>query len=281
MNNDDAPSFITVPGRYGKFMVNRHDVFVGKSLIHYGEYIEHEWQLMQRFIHEGDCVLDVGANIGGFSVPMARKVGTSGSVHAFEPQPELYKCLVENGAANNLPQLITHIEGLGDKASTIETAVPDYDVKNNLGAFSFDSKGDDLKITIIPLDSLSLPKISFIKMDIEGMELKALIGAEQTIKRNRPVMYIENDKPEGALELIKWLEQHRYRLWWHTARLFNPDNFNKVAENIFRGFRTVNMICVPMERIDLLPLVPSELKPVQDGEQTKLMLDGTIDSYCF
>ncbi len=262
-------------------MVNRHDVFVGKSLIHYGEYIEHEWQLMQRFISQGDCVVDAGANIGGFSLPMARKVGSGGKVHAFEPQPILFDCLMKNTQMNGLSQLIPHIEGLGETAAVIETAVPDYDLQNNLGAFSFDTTGDDLKINVITLDSLNLPKISFIKMDIEGMELSALKGAAKTIAAHRPAMYVENDKPDGASALIKWLEQQRYRLWWHTARLFNPDNYNKVSENIFRGFRTVNMICVPMERIDLLPLVPSVLKPVVDGEDTKLMLDGTIDSYCF
>lgn len=262
-------------------MVNRHDVFVGKSLIHYGEYIEHEWLLMQRFINPGDCVVDAGANIGGFSLPMAHKVGIAGKVHAFEPQPVLHHCLKQNAAINNLTQLIPHIEGLGETAGIIETAVPDYDKANNLGAFSFHTVGDDLNIKVITLDSLNLPKISFIKMDIEGMELSALKGAAKTIARDRPVMYVENDKMDGASALIQWLQGQRYRLWWHTARLFNPDNYNKVSENIFRGFRTVNMICLPMERIDLLPLIPTVLKPVIDGEDTPRMLDGTIDSYCF
>lgn len=278
---DHSDAFTTVTARYGTFMINRHDVFVGASLIRYGEYVEHEWQLMRRFINAGDCVIDAGANIGAFSVPMAQAVGTGGSVHAFEPQPALFNCLKHNAQHNNLPQIIIHLQGLGEHAHTIQTAIPDYDIKNNLGAFSFETIGDDLKIDVIALDSLKFSKLSFIKMDIEGMELKALKGAAGTLARDRPVLYVENDKLQGASALIQWLEQQRYRLWWHTARLFNPTNFNAVSENIFPGFRTVNMLCIPIERLDLLPLVPSQLKPVVDGQQTQLMLDGTIDSYCF
>ena len=79
--------------KHGSFQFCVNDEFIGTALKEYGEFSEIELSIMSNFIEKGDFVFDVGANIGCFSVPFAKKVGSNGKVYAFEPQPFINKLL--------------------------------------------------------------------------------------------------------------------------------------------------------------------------------------------
>ncbi|MEO8113977.1 MAG: FkbM family methyltransferase, partial [Phenylobacterium sp.] len=87
-----------------------------------------------------------------------------------------------------------------------------------------------------------------IKIDVEGFEPQVLRGARDTIARCRPLLYVENDRPANQREVISLLAGMGYRQYWHTPALFDPDNFNGVAENIFGDIRSLNLLCIPAER---------------------------------
>jgi FkbM family methyltransferase len=272
---------VTVEGRHGRFLVNPHDVYIGQNLIHYGEYGEIEWQFISRFIKTGNVVLDIGANVGGFAVPMANTVGSKGVVLAFEPQPAVFHLLSENARHNNLTQLLPFRMGLGAAKAQLETNLPDYGAQGNYGAVSFTKQGAGLKVDIERLDDVfQQSQLSFMKIDIEGMELDALQGAQKTARRFRPIIYVENDRPEKSPALIEWFFQNQYRLWWHTTPLFNPHNFRNDRNNIYGPDRIlcINMIAVPIERIDLLPLIPHGLRPITDVNDTLVTATGIMDS---
>ena len=91
--------------KHGKFFFPRYDVGVGDSLREYGEFSEAELILMLSFINEGDTVLDIGSNIGAFTIPFAKKVGFKGKVYAFEPQSFIFRILKENVKINKLSNI--------------------------------------------------------------------------------------------------------------------------------------------------------------------------------
>lgn len=276
----DMPAFIAVEARHGRFLINRHDIYVGYGLLYYGEYCEVEWRFFQRFIPHGATVIDAGANVGALAVPMARHVGSEGRVMAFEPQPLIFRCLKDNAAHNNLPQLLPLPFGLGAEDGIIEAALPDYEQQSSFASFSLLQGGTGLRARIVRLDDVfTAPSLSFIKMDIEGMELQALKGATRTISQHRPVIYIENDKDDKSAALISWFLESGYRLWWHTTPMFNPDNVRGIAENVYGVIHNINMIALPVERLDLLPLIPASMRPVSGPHDTLRTPDGVIPSF--
>ena len=95
--------------KHGVFLLNPQDSFISRSLINYGEWEEKEVQmLLHAFVSEGDIILDVGANIGSFTVPMAKAVGRHGMIYAWEPLRENYHKLVANIALNGLTNVKTY-----------------------------------------------------------------------------------------------------------------------------------------------------------------------------
>ena len=66
--------------------------------------------------------------------------------------------------------------------------------------------------------------------------------------RDRPVIYVENDREEQSAGLIGCLLGMNYRLWWHVPFLYNPDNFLANPENVYPGVVSFNMLCLPAEQ---------------------------------
>jgi FkbM family methyltransferase len=162
--------------------------------------------LLNAYIHKGFTVVDVGAFCGDHTEYYVNRVGRTGKVYAFEPNPPAFECLEFNMA--KYPNVACFNMGASDRKHTISIAQ-----SNNVGA-SHAIEGDEVKC--ITIDSLGLTECNFIKMDCEGMEIKALDGAKSTIAKHRPTMLIEVNR--GALKrqgvsaeaLFMWLEVHGY-----------------------------------------------------------------------
>lgn len=137
-------------------------------------------------INEGDWVVDCGANIGSHTIPYAMKVGVDGRVMAFEVHRAASACLRHNSASYH--QIEVFANGLSDRFEKL-TLLPDV----NAGASYLTPLLDQSEFTVacIPLDSLTLPRLHFMKVDCEGYELFALRGAWRTIKRYRPKLFVE------------------------------------------------------------------------------------------
>jgi FkbM family methyltransferase len=166
------------------------DTHIGAWAIEAGR-VDHDQSmlpLLRDFLPNGGTVIDVGAYIGDHAVFYADCVGVDGAVIAFEPNPEAFACLHHN--TKGLPQVIKHHAGASNSPHTISIAT-----EANGGA-SFAIQGDN--IACITIDSLNLAALYFIKLDCEGMEVRALQGAMNTIARHSPVMLIEVNA--GALE---------------------------------------------------------------------------------
>jgi FkbM family methyltransferase len=135
--------------------------------------------LILKHIREGDVVIDAGAFIGDHTIAYTEAVGINGSVIAFEPNPVAFQCLV-----HNCPSVYAFNYGLNSHAGSSFLQIDE-----NVGASSLGESGEAVKL--MRLDELNLDRLDFIKMDVEGYEVKALKGGMNLIDKFRPKMWIE------------------------------------------------------------------------------------------
>ena len=230
--------------RHGRLSYLLHDAYIGRSLDVYGEYSEGELDLFRQLLRPGDVAVDVGANIGALTVGMARMVGPGGAVIAFEPQRTIFDILCGNLRSNGLANVTAHRRAIGSQPGAIRVPPLDYAGPENFGGVALGgAQGDEVEI--VTLDSLALPRLRLLKVDVEGMEREVVAGARETIARLQPALYIENDRADRSRALVSLLFDIGYRLWWHIAPLFNPDNFFRHPEDIFGNVVSFNMIGFP------------------------------------
>jgi len=234
--------------RSGQMLGLKGDTLVTRSLEVYGEYCPDEWRVLKQVIRPGMTVVEVGANIGSHSVDMARACAP-GPFYAFEPQPRIFQILCANLALNDIGNALAYPEGCGEAEG--EAVVPrvNYAGQGNFGGVALQAPGEaGVSVRVRPLDSLELPACGLLKVDVEGFEPQVVRGARETIRRCRPIIYIENDRKSQQQEVISLVAELGYDLYWHFPGLFSPDNFNGVRENVFGGIASINMLCTPSER---------------------------------
>ena len=173
-------------------------------------------------------VLDIGANLGTFCVPLAQKIPQL-KFHAFEPQRIVNYQLCANIIINSLDNVHTYEFALSNEDATVELAMPDYTKETNIGAFSIDAEvrkneyecttvNKTDKIQLFPLDLLGFSNVRLIKIDVEGHELEVLRGGIETIKANNypPIIFEAwTWKPwyqEKRKALFDYLEGHGYKI---------------------------------------------------------------------
>lgn len=240
--------------RHGVLSFFADDQYVGHSLNLYGDYSEDEVSVFQKVLTKDSVAIEVGSNIGCLTVPMAK---LAGMVYAFEPQPENYELLFQNLAGNGvIDNVVACCMAVGAKSGKTRIAKLDNLDHHNFGAIEIGEGENEIPVTTIDKMIPAKDMIHFIKIDAEGSELGILVGAEQTIKRCQPVMYIENDRKEKSDALVGWLIDHGYRCYWHRVPLYYEGNFNGEKLNVFGDLISQNMICVPDDsryRIEQLP----------------------------
>lgn len=231
--------------RYGTFVYNAHDRYVGQSLERYGEYSEFEVELFRQLVRPGDTVVDAGANFGAHTLVFARLAGPLGAVLAFEPQRVVFQTLCANMALNSITNAHCFQMALGAQAGQVVVPPIDYTRDDNYGGVGLGAYAEGEAVQMMPLDGASLSACRFIKVDVEGMELDVLRGAEQTLRRLQPIVYVENDRADRAADLIAYLSALGYALYWHRPPLYNPANFAGNPDNVFGPVASVNMLCIP------------------------------------
>jgi len=234
--------------KYGLILYNKHDDWVGKSLEAYGEYSEGEVDIFKNLIQEGDIVVEAGSNIGAHTLPLSRIVGEKGRVYSFEPQRLAFQTICGNMAMNSIMNVVCFQAGVSNKNEQIKIKELNYNQDYNFGGFSIDNfKGGNTTLDLYKLDDklAQIPRLKLIKMDIEGMEAKALKGAKQLIEKFKPILYLENDKLERSKKLLKLLFSMNYRVFWHFPPMFNPNNFKGNKECVFYSSAVIssNIVC--------------------------------------
>ena len=231
----------------GPLLYNRHDIYVGGSIEKYGEFSVGEQDLFASLVRAGQLVVEVGANIGAHTVQLSQLVGSDGEIYAFEPQRIVFQALCANLALNQCANVKAWQAAVGSHSGMITVPAIDPSKRANFGGVSVYGVQEGEPVQLVPLDAFDLPACHFLKVDVEGMEVDVVKGAQKTIDMYRPLMYLENDRGERSQELLSLIFGLDYAAYWHLPLLFNPDNFDGNREDIFPGIVSVNVLCVPNE----------------------------------
>jgi FkbM family methyltransferase len=235
---------VVVDTRYGRMLVNKNDIYIGRSLIEYGDFSLGEVQLFQQFVPPNGIVVEAGANIGAHTLFFAKHL-TAGAVYAIEAQRLAFQTLFGNMALNSVSNALCYWAAVGSANGTMIVPVVDYSKPNNFGGLSLYGHASGDRIPILMIDELQLTRCDLIKADVEGMEEEVLRGATRTIERFRPVLYLESDREDKRSTLFELIRTMGYRLYWHTPSLFSPDNFRGLNDNLFGELRSFNVLCIP------------------------------------
>jgi FkbM family methyltransferase len=188
-------------------------------------------RLLRCLLRCGDTVVDVGANVGSHAIPLARTLGASTQVHAFEPHPRVFAYLQANAALNRLTNLRLYNLALGD----CEGEVAFTDVRSDdLNRVAIHSTGA-LTVPMKPLDCIETlvnEPITLLKIDVEGYELFVLRGAEATLARTR-FLYLEANATHTQEYGITVLDLAGY-LWargWILYRVSGGDTLTRLPES--------------------------------------------------
>ena len=253
--------------RHGRFFYNVNDEYVGRSLNLYGEWAESEVHVFEQIVQAGEVVLEAGANVGTHTVPLAKLVGTTGRVHAFEPQGFTHQLLCANLIANGCTNTRAWNCAIG--AMPGEVTFPELDAghSNNFGGASMHDQSHVRRpVRLESVDALALPRLDFLKADIEGYEPELLKGARQTIERDRPVAFIESVNHYTG-DITGFLKDYflplGYQCWHYITPLYNVQNFNRLAQNIFTGAWSFDLLCTPAERFEVVGLDNAEMHPTE------------------
>jgi len=249
----------------GQFLTLANDSWVGHSIREYGEWSFGEIQMLSQFIGSHDNMIEVGSNIGSHTVFIARDICPQGQVFAFEPRRIVFQLLCGNIALNGLTNVHAHQLGIGDKRETIAEAPLPLEQAANIGAFAVGSiKGVGERLNLIHLDAMleTLPHIRAIKADVEGYEINLLRGARKLIRRDRPFLYLENDRPDKSEKLLTFISSLGYHIYWHITSLYRPGNFAENPVNHFKNIASFNILCIPQEHGSAWELTDAE--PISD-----------------
>lgn len=201
------------------------DLYVGdkRRMIDRAELF-HSWQpetadLLKKICRPGMTCVDVGANIGIFTLQMAHHVRPSGRVFAFEPVPEFFDRLAHHVAINDFDSFV-HIENLA--ASDTATVGTIYAGAATASCTRASGQGNHaVEFHSVRLDDfLAGQQVDFLKIDTDGYELNVLGGAMEMIDRCRPQMLIEaevnkadDDSLRKCHRLVELLLELKYRVY--------------------------------------------------------------------
>jgi FkbM family methyltransferase len=225
----------------GNFIVFPNDA-IAQHLKSGKPWEPHFKTVVQHLVKEGDTVLDCGSNFGYNAVIMGKQIGPSGRLFAFEPQRIVNQQLSGNMILNNIYNAIVVHAALGQEQGITTMSPVSYDLDwVNIGDTSVGEGGDEVQvITLDMIDS----QPDFIKMDVQGYELFALLGAENTIKQSLPDIFIEIEEHQLAKfnvtkeQLLNYIKSFGYRMFRidneypcdHICTVHSIDKVERLAE---------------------------------------------------
>ena len=238
-------AFVIVSSDHGSMIVNRNDfaardggfIGVGSQILNTQSFDKREVDLALNLLSKrrdiygpGIVALDCGANIGVHTVEWAKHMYGWGEVLAFEAQERIYYALAGNVAINNCSNARARWSAVGRECGVINIPQVDYNRPASYGslelrpsktnedigqAVSYDGTAT-YEAPLLSLDSLDLPRVDFVKIDVEGMEIEVLQGAMEMLQRCKPMMLIEHIKTKRT-DLETTLTSAGYK--WFVLRM--------------------------------------------------------------
>ena len=211
---------VSLKVRGNTLYLNPDDKIITRIMLSTGSWEPLETSLFLEHVKEGDTIVDVGANIGYYTVLGAQAVGSSGRVYAFEPDPSSFGYLERNVEVNGYKNVVLEQKALTNKPGTLRL----YLATSNLGDHRIYPTGDRAYVEVegVTLDDYleGLERnVDFIKIDTQGAEVVILEGMRKTLERNRGVKLAVEFWPRGlegfgykASQLLAILQEHEFAI---------------------------------------------------------------------
>ncbi|KLD64089.1 hypothetical protein Y882_08370 [Dyella japonica DSM 16301] len=223
--------------RYGVINAISADSLVVRSLTELGEWMEQELDLLSTFVEEGQTIVEFGAEYGAHTLWLSRAVGAKGEVHTAEPRRLVFQQLCANLALNGLLNVHTLPVWLGRQSGLTQLTE----------LISGIDEASDERVRIANVDSLGLEALHLLKINQPGTVEAVLAGADDIVRKHRPVIYLRLGTAEHSFGEIKAIKDLGYRCWSHMPYLFNKSNYADLGDNIFPGRAFQNVIAAPIE----------------------------------
>lgn len=203
-------------------------------------------------VKQGDFVVEVGANIGYFSLILAKAVGPDGRVISYEPDPDLNAILRRNAEVNGYSNIDIREAAVADKAGTTSF----FRARKNTGdnrLWTHGKDGDVFPVTLVTLDEDLAgfdSRIDLLKMDIQGAEPLALAGFAETLSSRPPRRMLIEFWPHGMIgmgndprDMVEQIRAAGYRVTRMTDDV-ELDIDAALEEMTVENERWVNIVCV-------------------------------------
>ncbi len=197
-----------------------------------------EGETLRRFsqmVKTGNTILDIGANVGVFSLLGSKLVGDTGKVYAFEPSQATFTALTDNLTLNNIKNVYPLRIALSDTEGLIHLGSVEYDALNFIDIKNKNATGEVVEMTTLDrcLKDNHLSKIDFIKIDIEGAELLCFKGATEMLKNAPPTIIMECNE--------KWCKRFDYTVF-DLLQFLNGFGYT------FEQYEEAQWICFPPKK---------------------------------
>lgn len=227
-----------VPGKVNGYNIDFDLSDILQRQIWFDLFDVNEIQMISSLISEGSIILDIGANIGYYSLCLSPIVGKTGVIHAFEPVEQNFQKIKVAIDRNNISNIVVNKVAVGSEAGTLTLFVAG-DVENSGSAsvvIGSTTRNQPIQVEMITGDDYLLTQdveqVDFIKIDIEGFELEALTGLSKLLSRDdAPIIFYENnasilEKREIPLTAVAdFLASCGYQYWYeiNNRRLIASD----------------------------------------------------------
>jgi FkbM family methyltransferase len=186
----DEPKLIELPDY--KIVVRLNDHMIGAAIARSGQYEPHVTAVLRQLLKPDMIFLDIGANIGYFTLLAASIVGENGRVLSFEPVPANIQLLQQSIAANTFHNITLYPRAVLETSQEIALEIGG----KNSNSRVVNPDSDELErplATAVVLDEVlnHLPRLDVVKMDIEGAEPRALQGMTRLVQKHRPTLITE------------------------------------------------------------------------------------------
>ncbi len=215
-------------------LLDPNDHVVSPILWEEGAFEPFETSLMQLELKEGDVVVDVGANIGYYTLIFARRVGPAGKVYAFEPDPNNFELLRKNVQINGYHNVILERKAVAERTGQRRLYLAPHN-KGDHRLYASPENRPWVDVQTVALDdyfAIRQERIDLIKMDIQGAEGLALAGMPRLLEDNPGVRLVTEFWPAGlrlcGTEPISYLQQ----LVQLGFRLYNIDEQRGCVEPV-------------------------------------------------
>jgi FkbM family methyltransferase len=228
---------------------------MNRAMFLYGASEISETRLVQALLSPGMTFIDVGANIGYYTLVAARMVGDSGVVHCFEPNSEVRERLEANVRRNALRNVIVHPEAVGEAVGQVEFFVSTWAANSGISSLLPGPGREEKKqVPSTSIDALAAAlgdrRIDLIKIDIEGAEPLAIAGGRRTLgASDGPTLIFEADDVGRIGEALRPLGYEIRRLHYTLENGLELLDAEAEFDNLFAAYEAPNYLAAKSDEV--------------------------------